>query len=172
MFYATNCLVCSNILILTICSNLSTSNIILMHWGEFIAVRYIYSAVVNLYGCLHLIIITTVICYCTIMIAHIEMTRLYKLVTRLWQGCNKVVCNEQGGDKVVTRWWQGCDNIYYHAHGGDKVVTSRLFPTSKVMTRLSQPCDKVVQHAYNLVRDKIKTHNVFWYLSVRLHIQS
>ena len=41
--------------------------------------------------------------------SHTEMTRLYKLVTSLWQGCNKVVYNEQGGDKVVTRWWQGCD---------------------------------------------------------------
>ena len=99
------------------------------------------------------------------------MTRLYKLVTRLWQGCNKVVYNEQGADKVVTRCWQGCDNILYHVHSGDKVVT-RLFPTSKVMTRLSQPCDKVVQHTHNLVKDKIKTHNEFWYLSVRLHIQS
>ena len=47
-----------------------------------------------------------------------------------------------------------------------------LFPTSKVMTRLSQPCDKVVQHTHNLVKDKIKTHNEFCNLSVRLHIQS
>ena len=59
----------------------------------------------------------------------------------------------------------------YNEQGGDKVVT-RLFPTSKVMTRLSQPCDKVVQHTHNLVKDKIKTHNEFRYLSVRLHILS
>ena len=52
--------------------------------------------------------------------------------TRLWQGCNKVMYNEQGGDKVVTRWWQSCDDIVYDAHGGDKVVT-RLFPASKVI---------------------------------------
>ena len=35
------------------------------------------------------------------------------------------------------------------------------------MTRLSQPCDKVVQHTHNLVKDKIKAHNEFSYLSVR-----
>ena len=74
--------------------------------------------------------------------------------------------NEQGGDKVVTRWWQVCNNNVYNAHGGDKVVT-RLFSASKVMTRLPQPCDKVVKHTHNL---KIKTHNEFCYLSVRLHM--
>ena len=67
---------------------------------------------------------------------------MYKLGTRLWQGCYKAVYNEKGGDKVVTTWWQGCDNIVDDAHGGNKVVT-RMSPASKVMTRLSQICDKV-----------------------------
>ena len=100
--------------------------------------------------------------------SHIEKTRLYDLVTRLWQGCNIIVYNEQGGDKVVTRWWQDCDNTIYYAHGGDKVVT-RLFPTSKVMTRLSQPCDKVVQHTHNLVKDTMNSDIWVW---ARLHIQN
>ena len=78
-----------------------------------------------------------------------------KLVTRLWQGHNKVVYNEQGGGKVVTRWWQDCDSIVYNAHDSDKVMT-RLFPASKLVTRLSQPCDKFVQHTHNLVKNKLK----------------
>ena len=38
------------------------------------------------------------------MPTHIKKTRLYKLVTRLWQGYNKIVYNEQGGDKAVPKW--------------------------------------------------------------------
>ena len=88
-------------------------------------------------------------------------------ITSLWQDCGKAATRLCTMNKVVTRWWQGCDNIVYNAHGGDKIVT-RSFPTSKVMARLSQPCDKVVQHTHNLVKDKIKTHSEYWYLIASL----
>ena len=37
------------------------------------------------------------------LISHIKKTGFYKFVTRLLQGRDKIVYNEQGGDKVVTR---------------------------------------------------------------------
>ena len=124
------------------------------HYNIHILNGWVYCTPCTLSACQNLLLVQPMILHFTdrfLFLTHIKKTMLYKLVIRFKQGCNKVVYNEQGGDKVVTRWWQYCLPYIWWWQGCDYLDYFQ-------QPRWWQGCNNLVTRLYSTLHKKLCKH--------------